>query len=340
MIKVVSPSNIAIVKYWGKHGRQLPNNASVSFTLSNAVSETSMTFKPKSGPQRTIYFTLDGVEKVSFAEKIDRYFAGIADFMPFLADYDFEFDSHNTFPHSSGIASSASGMSAVAMAICEMERVLENKTNIDLQKASILSRLGSGSACRSVYPDMAVWGKHPAWPGSSDEYAICISDKMHDVFKSYHDDILIVSDKEKSVSSTAGHGLMDTNPYAATRYAQAGDHMQRLSSILAAGDVEAFGQLAETEALTLHALMMCSDPSFLLMQPATVGVIHKLREYRQTTGLPLYFTLDAGPNVHLLYPDEVAQEASSFIRNELLPMIENASLLPDRVGKGSTLLPQ
>ncbi|HMS99457.1 MAG TPA: diphosphomevalonate decarboxylase [Saprospiraceae bacterium] len=338
MIKVVSPSNIAIVKYWGKHGRQLPRNASVSFTLSNAVSETTMMFSPKAGPKRNIHFNLDGIEKISFAEKIDRYFDSITDYMPFLADYDFHFESHNTFPHSSGIASSASGMSAVAMALCEMQRRLENKEELDLQRVSLLSRLGSGSACRSVFPDMAVWGKHQDWEGSSDEYAICISHHLHDVFKDYHDDILIVSDREKSVSSTAGHGLMESNPYAPTRYAQANDNMKRLKSILASGDVEAFGQLAEREALTLHALMMSSDPSFLLIQPATVVVIQKLREYRQETGLPLYFTLDAGPNVHLLYPDAVAEKASAFIISELMPLVENGRLLPDQVGKGAVIV--
>ncbi|MBK7789003.1 MAG: diphosphomevalonate decarboxylase [Saprospiraceae bacterium] len=338
MIKVVSPSNIAIVKYWGKHGRQLPRNASVSFTLSNAVSETTMSFNPKSGIGRNINFTLDGIEKASFADKIDRYFDSITDYMPFLADYDFNFESHNTFPHSSGIASSASGMSAVAMAICEMQRMLENHESLDLQRVSLLSRLGSGSACRSVFPDMAVWGKHQNWAGSSDEYAICISEHLHEVFKSFHDDILIVSDKEKSVSSTAGHGLMESNPYATTRYAQANEHMTRLKPILATGDVEAFGELAEREALTLHALMMSSDPSFLLIQPASVLVIQKLREYRQETGLPLYFTLDAGPNVHLLYPDSVAEKASSFITNELMPLVENGRLLPDQVGKGAVIV--
>ena len=338
MIKVVSPSNIAIVKYWGKHGRQLPRNASVSFTLSNAVSETSLSFSPRSGIKRSIQFELDGVEKILFADKINRYFDNIKDLMPFLADYDFHFKSHNTFPHSSGIASSASGMSAVAMAICEMQRRFENKEDLDLQKVSMLSRLGSGSACRSVFPDMAVWGQHEDWLGSSDEYAICITDQIHEIFKSYHDDILIVSDKEKSVSSTAGHGLMESNPYADTRYAQANDHMKRLKAILADGDVEAFGRLAEREALTLHALMMSSDPSFLLMQPASVVVIQKLREYRQETRLPIFFTLDAGPNVHILYPDAVAEQASSFIANELMPMVENGRLLRDQVGKGAVVI--
>ncbi|MBK8701091.1 MAG: hypothetical protein IPN29_16750 [Saprospiraceae bacterium] len=98
---------------------------------------------------------------------------------------------------------------------------------------------------------MALWGKHEAYKHSDDEYAIGVGDEIHEIFKSYHDDILIVSDQEKSVSSTAGHALMDSNVYAATRYIQANDHITTLKGILSAGDADAFGKLAETEALTL-----------------------------------------------------------------------------------------
>lgn len=337
MIKVSSPSNIAIVKYWGKYGRQLPRNASVSFTLTNAVSQTTMKYQPRQGSATKIAFLLDGLDKPGFAQKIEKYFKGIEDYMPFLKDFDFEFESHNTFPHSSGIASSASGMSAVAMCICQMELELGLAAVLDKQKVSLLSRLGSGSACRSVFPVMAVWGEHEVWQGSSNEYAVCIQDQVHDIFHHFHDDILIVSDKEKSVSSTAGHGLMDTNPYADTRYKQANKHMTDLKAILQSGDVEAFGTLAEMEALTLHALMMCSDPSYMLMQAGTVEVIHRIRNFRADSKLPIYFTLDAGPNVHILYPDSVRAQAGNFIQQALLPLTHNGLILADRVGQGTQL---
>ncbi len=337
MIKVSSPSNIAIVKYWGKYGRQLPRNASVSFTLTNAVSQTTMKYRPRQGSATKLAFLLDGLDKPGFAQKIENFFKGIEDYMPFLQDFDFEFESHNTFPHSSGIASSASGMSAVAMCICQMELELGLAEKLDMQKVSLLSRLGSGSACRSVFPVMAVWGEHEAWQGSSNEFAICIKDEVHDIFHQFHDDILIVSDREKSVSSTAGHGLMDTNPYAATRYNQANKHMTDLKSILKTGDVEAFGTLAEMEALTLHALMMCSDPSYMLMQAGTVEVIHRIRNFRAQSKLPIYFTLDAGPNVHILYPDSIYAQAVNFIQHELLPLTHNGLILADRVGQGTRL---
>ena len=338
MIKVTSPSNIAIVKYWGKYGRQLPRNASVSFTLSNAVSKTTMLYLPKKGNESQLSFFLDGIEKPGFAQKIDKFFKGIEDYLPFLNDFDFVFESHNTFPHSSGIASSASGMSAVAMCLGQMEVELQRANEIDLQRVSLLARLGSGSACRSVYPVMAVWGKHAEWQGSSNEFAVCIQDEVHEVFHHFHDDILIVSDKEKSVSSTAGHGLMDGNPYAESRYEQANKHMSMLKPILRSGDVESFGELAELEALTLHALMMSSNPSYILMQPNTIEVIYRIRAFRAESKLPVYFTLDAGPNVHILYPTDVKDKAQQFIREELMSLAHNGQILRDHVGQGTILV--
>lgn len=337
MIKVTSPSNIAIVKYWGKYGRQLPRNASVSFTLSNAVSETRMQYQPKKGKESQLTFFLDGINKPGFAQKIDNFFKGIEDYLPFLNDFDYVFESHNTFPHSSGIASSASGMSAVAMCLGQMEVELHKTNKIDLQKVSLLARLGSGSACRSVYPVMAVWGQHAAWQNSSNEYAICIQDEVHEVFHHFHDDILIVSDKEKSVSSTAGHGLMEGNPYASSRYEQANRHMSMLKAMLREGDVQGFGELAELEALTLHALMMSSSPSYILMQANTVEVIHRIRAFRSESKLPVYFTLDAGPNVHILYPASIIDKAQQFIREALMPLAHNGQILPDQVGQGTLL---
>ena len=329
------PSNIAIVKYWGKHGRQLPRNASLSFTLKNAISGTTLAFSPKMGNTTTIVFRLDGIEKTAFGQKIEKYFNGLSAEMPFLSDYDFVIDSHNTFPHSSGIASSASGMAALAMCICEMENILKNNGDvIDWSKASTLARLGSGSASRSIFPIMAVWGKHPAFPGSDDEYAICIENEVHEIFTHFHDDILIVSDREKSVSSTAGHELMNTNVYAQSRYRQAEQNMKDLKDILTTGEVERFGELAESEALTLHALMMCSKPSYVLMLPATLEVIQRIRDFRKATNVPVYFTLDAGPNVHILYPHEVATQVQSFISSSLLPLAHMGQLLKDEVGKG------
>ena len=133
-----------------------------------------------------------------------------------------------------------------------------------------------------------------------------------------------------------GHGLMDNNPYAAPRYQQAHERMTAVVAALRSGDVYAFGQILEDEALTLHALMMTSSPSFTLLKPNTIRMIERLRAWREATNLPAFFSLDAGPNLHLLYPDAIQYEVSLLITNELQPLCEDGMVIYDKVGKGAT----
>lgn len=338
-IRWQSPSNIAIVKYWGKYGQQLPRNPSISFTLQNAYSDTQLRYAPKSGKPEGIalQFTFEGKAQPIFEQKIRNFMEFLLPVFPFLQQLELQINSSNTFPHSAGIASSASGMSALVLCLCSLEQTLFGTLSNEeefLQKASYLARLGSGSACRSVYPLAAIWGSSPAFPHSSDLYAQPIGQNLHPVFQTLHDDILIVSKKEKSVSSRAGHQLMEDNPYAESRYRQAHSNTLLLSKALQQGDLETFGQIAESEALTLHALMMASKPPFILMQPNTIALINKVRQYRKDTGRPLYFTLDAGPNLHLLYPEEIREDVLAFTRTELLPLCEEGMRIEDQAGTG------
>jgi diphosphomevalonate decarboxylase len=202
------------------------------------------------------------------------------------------------------------------------------------RKASWLARLGSGSACRSIFSHAALWGETGLIQGSSNEYAVAAGDLLHETFKDFHDDILIVSTDEKAVSSRAGHALMEDNPYAAPRYAQAKARLDALLNALESGDLPAFGKIVEDEALTLHALMMCSNPSYVLLQPGSLAIMEKVRRYRTDTGNPVYFTLDAGPNVHLLYPGSIVHEVRDFIEQQLKPHCEDGYVIQDWVGEG------
>lgn len=329
------PSNIAIVKYWGKHGRQLPRNASLSFTLSNAHTDTYISYSASKNGKLGLSFLFENKPNKSFEDKIRKFLESVIEYFPVLSQLHLDISSSNSFPHSSGIASSASAMAAIAMCICEIDQKISgiNNAKLDIRKASYLARLGSGSASRSVIPQLGAWGDHEAIDGSSDLFAVEVDD-VHEVFKSFHDDILIVSAAEKSVSSTAGHALMNGNVYSEARYQQANDRITQLKHILNSGDVNAFGKLAEDEAMTLHALMMCSDPSYVLMEPGTLDMIREIRAFRNETGTPIYFTLDAGPNIHLLYPDSVSEEADNFINKTLLPYTANGRVIKDKVGNG------
>lgn len=307
-----SPSNIAIVKYWGKHGTQLPNNPSISFTLSNCFTETKITYSENESMSLEFYF--EGKENPAFKAKIEKYLNENRRYFSFLNNLDLKIESYNSFPHSSGIASSASSMSALIMCLLEIKY---KDAKIDLREASYLSRLASGSAARSVYPTMTLWGKTPSLPESSDEYAIPIGEMINPVFKTYHDSILIVSSKEKSVSSRAGHSLMDNHPMAESRYATARKNTEDLLTILKQGDLEGFIRITESEANQLHDLMSTSTPSYTLKEPNTIRIIDEILNFRKDTGLPVCYTLDAGPNVHLLYPDSCSKEVHTFIEENL-----------------------
>ena len=162
------------------------------------------------------------------------------DYVPFLEQFSFEVHTSNSFPHSSGIASSASGMSAMALCLVEIEQLLGASITEDeaLKKASFLARLGSGSACRSVYKGLVEWGENSFIEGSSDLYGTKYPDsEIHEVFKSFHDTILLIHEGEKSVSSTVGHNLMNGHPYAERRFIEANENLEKLIHILKIGDL-------------------------------------------------------------------------------------------------------
>ena len=331
-----SPSNIALVKYWGKKGKQIPQNPSISFTLSECRSETFIGFEK--ADHFSFRFFFEGQENPAFGAKIEKFLLDNQAFFPFINQLSLTVESHNTFPHSSGIASSASSMSAFVMGLMEIENLLVGPSTgsgtLDLCKVSYFARLASGSAARSVFPKMALWGATDCYKGSSDEYAVSLENDIHPVFKTFRDSILIVSGETKSVSSRAGHALMEGNPYASARYAQANENIKNLLAALKSGDLDTFINITESEALQLHALMMCSHPSFILMKPNTLNLINEIRQFRKEIQIPLCFTLDAGPNVHLLYPENEAERVESFIKNELVNYCVEGRWIADHVGDG------
>jgi len=338
-ITVQSPSNIALVKYWGKFGEQLPQNASVSFTLSNCRTNTTIHYAPKENAGFQFDVFLDGKREQGFEPKIQKFFERIKTYVPFINDYSFRIETSNSFPHSSGIASSASGMSALAIGLVKMEGMLqEDSMCLNHKKASFLARLGSGSAARSLEGPLVVWGAHPEIEGSSNLYGTAYDKLVHDNFTQYQDTILLVDKGEKQVSSTVGHNLMHDHPYAQQRFATANKNLTQLISIFESGDLSAFMEVVESEALQLHAMMMTSSPNFILMKPNTLEIIHRIWEFRKETQCPVCFTLDAGANVHVLYPQAVKEMARAFIESELAGFCKNGSFIHDEVGMGAKVL--
>lgn len=279
----------------------------------------------------------EGELKDSFRPKIASFLERIQRYIPFLEDYHFVFKSENSFPHSSGIASSASSMSAIAHCLMQLEADLMGNKDISSfnEKVSFLARLGSGSACRSVEGPLVVWGENEAVSGSSDLYGVKLPFEVDSVFKDYQDTILLIDKGEKQVSSTLGHNLMNGHPYAEQRFLQANQNIVKLVDIMRSGDLEGFMALVESEALTLHAMMMTSDPYFILMRPGTLQVIERIWKYRKETGNALCFTLDAGANVHLLYPKSQSVQILEFIKRELVVFCQKNQYIVDSTGNGA-----
>lgn len=313
-----APSNIALVKYWGKRPVQLPGNASISLTLEKSRTNVKATWQPSQNLE--LNFLFEGQTKPAFAAKVEKWLSSLAVQYPILNELSFSFETSNTFPHSAGIASSASSMAAMALCISEVLKLEDKET-------SSIARLGSGSAARSLFPHAATWGYE------SDEWGSPVT-TIHDVYHTFGDAILVVDSGQKPVSSTQGHALMDSHPFKSLRYQNANQRVEQLLRIMKGDDFAAFAEIVELEALELHALMMTSTPSFILMKPQTLELIERVRKARKV-GHELCFTLDAGPNLHLLYPARAKAAAVNFVEQAVTDgLLDNNQWIDDHIGNG------
>jgi diphosphomevalonate decarboxylase len=332
------PSNIALIKYWGKKHFQQPLNPSVSMTLQQSRTIVSLEYhyRRKLNEMSLSYFFEDELNS-TFEDRYRQYLQHVSKYLPFLNHTELVIKSHNTFPHSAGIASSASSFGALALALCDVERSMFGTPAEDpdlIEKASFLSRLGSGSACRSVLAGFSLWGKTDDIIASTDEAAISLNFIIHPRFTDYCDSILVIDSGRKAVSSSEGHRLMENHPFVSSRVAQVNENLKKLLVTLQTGNERSFPSLVEEEAFTLHAMMMTSQPGYMLLRPGSLEVIDRIRQFRQTSGLPVSFTLDAGPNVHILYPARVISEVRTFIEGQLAEFCQEGNIIHDKIGTG------
>ncbi len=329
------PSNIALVKYWGKKDNQIPCNPSISFTLDNAFTETQFILNEKQSEKEIeLLFNFENQRNDKFELKILNYFEKIVQDFPWLKNYQIVIFSKNTFPHSSGIASSASAFGALALCLCSADKFITQKDFNFYQKASYFARLGSGSACRSLYGGYNLWGKTDSISNSSDEYSIEINSFIHSNFNNLNDYVILVEKGQKKVSSTKGHALLKEHPFAENRYQMAYQNISKMLDILNKGNLNDFINLVEYEALVLHSLMMSSPEPFILMKPETLRIITKIQEYRKENKIPFMFTLDAGANIHFIFPDEFTEQAESFLRENAQIYLSDNKIVRNKIGKG------
>lgn len=327
-----APSNIAIVKYWGKKGVQEPVNPSISFTLSKSITNTNIAYS-QNNRDLSIDFLFEGRHKEAFIPKLKTLSERLVNHLPFLKSGALKIESSNTFPHSSGIASSASSMASIAKALYDIQLQI-NPDEIAQPKQEIISemaRLGSGSACRSTLPGWVLWGDTSQVPNASQHYGVSINKAVHPVFKDIQDTILVIRRGAKAVSSTIGHQLMENHPYRDGRIKQANNNIAQLLAALKNGDFDSFTKVCEEEALSLHGLMMSSSPAYTLMAPESLRAIKRIMKFREHHHIPLTFTLDAGPNIHLIYPKSQSKILLPFIEEHLRVLCDNEEVIFDEI---------
>jgi diphosphomevalonate decarboxylase len=279
-------ANIAFVKYWGHRGAglNLPLNDSISMTLDNAATTTTVAFDPEYNGDTLVLNgrPADGNATLRASAHLDRLraLAGVSLCARVV--------STNSFPTGAGIASSASGFAALTLAAATALAL--DLSPIELSR---IARLASGSACRSIPGGFVEWR---AGTGDADSYAEPIPFPEGWVLL---DIVAVVSAQAKPVSSEAGHALAATSPFLSARLAAVPAALDACRAAIADGNLAALGEIAEVEALSLHVVAMTSRPSTLYWAPGTVALMHAVRTWREE-GLPAYFTIDAGPNVHIL----------------------------------------
>lgn len=281
-------TNIALIKYWGKKDDTLilPMNSSLSLTLDAFYTETSVAFTAELTADR---FYLDDLlqdkqqtKKVSsFLDLIRKKYD-----VPFFA----EINSHNFVPTAAGLASSASGLAALAGA-CSAALGL----SLTPAELSRLARRGSGSACRSIFGGFSEWQK-----GDSDEtsYAVQLpSDSWEEELAML---FVLVDDAQKDVSSRDGmKRTVETSVFYDGWLEAVADDLVTAKQAIAAKDFIRLGETAESNALRMHATTLGATPPFTYWSPDSLKAMNLVRACR-LEGIPCYFTMDAGPNVKVL----------------------------------------
>lgn len=295
-----APANIAFIKYWGKEDKELrlPANNSISMNLSDVYTTTSVEFE-KNLKKDTVYINEEKVKDrkekrvVKHLDRI-REIAGISEYA--------RVESTNNFPSGAGIASSASGFAALTLAATKAADL-----NLNEKKLSVLARLGSGSACRSIPDGIVEWRA-----GNSSETSFA-----HSLFPETHwklaDVVTIVQEEEKKVSSTSGHDLAPTSPFYATRIKNMPLKIREIKKAIKDKDFSLFGEIIEEEAINMHTVMMTSTPPLFYWNAATVRIINAVREWRDN-GLSAYFTIDAGPNMHIICQEKDIEKVKTRLK--------------------------
>ncbi|MEA3354943.1 MAG: diphosphomevalonate decarboxylase [Patescibacteria group bacterium] len=318
--KVFAPVNLALIKYWGKKNTELriPANSNLSICLNKLGTRTEVEFKKELKNDEVIIDDKEVIGRdrdrvVNHLNKIRK-----------VANKNLKARvvSKNNFPKKAGLSSSASGFAALTLAGTKAIGLNLNKKDL-----SRLARMGSGSACRSIDDGWVEW-----LAGDSDKnsYGKSIFSKDYWEIRIL---VVVLSQKEKRVSSTDGHAVANTSPFFKTRLNNVNKRLKDLKEAINQKDFSKFGELIEDDCLSMHSVMLTSKPNLVYWLPETVRVMRSVQSWREN-GLESYFTVNTGQNVFVVCKpgneDELADKLS-----QLKGVIE---VRRDGIGKGARLV--
>lgn len=282
----IAPSNIAFTKYWGKKDEilRLPENGSISMCLSNLLTTTTVEFSPDY--QKDEIIINDGGLEEGEAERIIKHLDRIRKMANI--DQKAKVVSNNNFPSGTGLSSSASGFAALTLAASKAAGL-----NLSEKELSILARQGAGSACRSIPSGFVEWLDGDT---SNTSYAVSI---FPPDYWAIADVVAVVSEGKKEVPTSAGHALASSSPFMQTRLILMKEKNELAKLYIREKDFIKLGELSEAEALELHAIMLTQKPHLIYWTTGTLQIM-KLTSHWRAAGLPVYFTVNTGQDIHLI----------------------------------------
>lgn len=309
-------TNIALIKYWGKKNQtlKLPYTNSLSLTLDRFYTDTKACVI--NNDQDIIYLNQTLLDQTQ-SQRIRNYLDTIRQMYSF--NEHFQIDTVNHVPTSAGFASSASGFAALAAAINETKQL-----NLDKKQLSILARNGSGSASRSIYGGFVEW-----IAGSDNETSFAQPIETESEI-----DLTILSvvinKNVKKISSTVGmENSVKSSPFYPNWVTLVASEIKEIKQAIAKKDVQKIGEIAEHNAMSMHALTLSANPSFTYFEPETIKILQIIHELRQK-GILAYATIDAGPNVKIICTKESLKQVQKYIEEQL----SNVTCVVANIGSG------
>lgn len=333
--------NIAFIKYWGNRSNdlRLPAADSLSMTLDTPSVEITVDHADVMSVRS---FGADGIEKILKKKDIARFARHLELTKIYLSKPALRLGSgqatrnplpasvaitiHSRIPSSIGLASSAAVFGCLAKAYAGL---ISDKISLNDEQISVIARFGSGSAARSIHG-----GYVALIAGTGDEmdssHAIQIADENHWLL---HDIILVPTQKEKDVGSTEGHALASTSPYFRKRVMEIPRRQKECTDAILTKDFEKLQRVVEEDCWDMHNVMQSSTPPLKYLNDATYRITDAIEELRWAERLPVLYTMDAGPTVHLFCPEEVRATVLAFAKEQ-----KDCVIFEAKTGKGATLL--